>query len=113
MRGFVTRWVMGVAILALLGGGARQMARLIPPSNDPAPPLSRIESRQEKLALEPPPGLFGCIELQGVPFVEVNVTFKQEGQNTQTTLTDAEGCYQFNDVLSDKTFEVMIGPLTP
>ena len=113
MRGSVVRRVMGVAILALLGGGAKQVARLTPPSNDSATPLSRVESPHEKQVLEPPPDLFGCIQLQDVPLFEVYVTFKQEGQRRQTTLTDANGCYQFNDVRSDKTFEVMIGPLTP
>ncbi len=60
-----------------------------------------------------PPDLFGCLHLHGVPLATVTVTLRQEGQDTQTTVTDADGCYQFHAVLSDTTVTVRIGPLTP
>ena len=59
-------------------------------------------------------GVSGCITLDGEPVVGAKVKLKQKDELKQTTQTDADGCYQFESVVSGKKFKVIIkGPVVP
>ena len=44
-----------------------------------------------------PPDISGCIEIIGEPLVGVEIMLKQQGGLNLTTVTDAEGCYEFQN----------------
>jgi fibro-slime domain-containing protein len=69
---------------------------------------------QTSIALEETPRITGCINLTGSPLVRNKVVLKQGGEAAQTTETDANGCYAFDDVVAGKRFLVLIpGPRVP
>jgi len=56
----------------------------------------------------------GCIQLIGSPVMSAPVTLKQKREAGQTTTMNAAGCYQFDNAVSGKTFQVIInGPAVP
>lgn len=63
----------------------------------------------------PSPGdIFGCIELKGQPVIGSNISLRQPRERIQITQSNAEGCYQFDRVLSGKGFTLTIqGPRVP
>jgi hypothetical protein len=59
-------------------------------------------------------GVSGCVTLDGEPVVGAKVKLKQKDEVRQITQTDADGCYQFESVVSGKKFKVTIkGPVVP
>lgn len=46
-----------------------------------------------------PPAISGCIELYGDPLSEIEVTLKQQGSPSLSTMTDSNGCYKFKDAV--------------
>ena len=62
----------------------------------------------------PIPDVSGCLDLQGSPLAGRKVDLLQNNETTQTTKTDARGCYTFENTASGKTFQVIIrGPVVP
>jgi hypothetical protein len=60
------------------------------------------------------PDASGCIKLKGSPLVNQQVILTQNDERKQRTTTDANGCYKFDNVVSGKSFKVIIrGPLVP
>ncbi len=58
------------------------------------------------------PAVSGCINLKGSPVVNATVVLKQRREPHQITTTDSNGCYKFENVVSDKKFNVIInGPI--
>lgn len=54
------------------------------------------------------PDVSGCITLQGSSIVNRKVILKQPLEPDQSTTTDANGCYKFDNAVSGKTFKVII-----
>ncbi len=53
--------------------------------------------------------VYGCIYLKGSPLEEgTKVILKQKGEGRKETSTDANGCYEFNNVVSGKKGRVII-----
>jgi hypothetical protein len=60
------------------------------------------------------PDIHGCLQLSGKPIRNRKVVLRQSGQINQTTYTDANGCYDFDNAVSGKPFDVLIkGPVVP
>ena len=60
------------------------------------------------------PAISGCIKLKGLPLVNSRVDIDQPKKGNQTTTTDANGCYKFDNAVSGKNFRVIInGPVVP
>ena len=60
------------------------------------------------------PDVSGCINLQGLPLANRRVILRQKGEPKQSTRTDANGCYEFESVVSGKKFKIIIkGPVVP
>jgi len=60
------------------------------------------------------PDVSGCINLQGSPLANRRVILRQKGEPKQSTRTDANGCYEFESVVSGKKFKLIIkGPVVP
>ena len=56
----------------------------------------------------------GCIQLGGSPVSSASVVLKQKREADQSTTTNTSGCYQFDNAVSGKTFQVIInGPVVP
>ncbi len=69
---------------------------------------------QLMLRVTPPENVFGCIELKGTPVMGSKVFLGQSDEPTQKSFTDPDGCYRFDDIVSEKTFWVIIqGPIVP
>jgi hypothetical protein len=66
------------------------------------------------LRVTPPQNLKGCVELKGIPVVGSEVDLNQPKELSQTTYTDEDGCYRFEELVSGKKFTVNIkGPIVP
>jgi hypothetical protein len=64
--------------------------------------------------IAPVPDVSGCIKLKGSPLANHRVILKQTTEPDQTTTTDANGCYEFENIVSGKRFDVIIeGPIAP
>ncbi len=60
------------------------------------------------------PDVSGYIKLKSSPLANRRVILKQKGEPNQTTKTDANGYYEFQNVVSGKRFKVIIkGPVVP
>lgn len=53
-------------------------------------------------------GVSGCIKVRGVPIVGSKVRLKQKGEKAQKTTTDANGCFEFKQIVSGKKFKIKI-----
>lgn len=54
------------------------------------------------------PDVSGCIKFQGLPLVEAEVRLNQRDEPRQITTTGPDGCYEFQDIVQDKDFNVEI-----
>jgi len=60
------------------------------------------------------PVISGCIQLGGSPDSGASVILKQKREADHSTTTNTSGCYQFDNAVSGKTFQVIInGPTVP
>lgn len=58
----------------------------------------RIVRMRGTKVVEPAPDLSGCIKLNGDPLEKgIEVTLKQQGGPNLTTMTNSEGCYEFEN----------------
>ena len=57
---------------------------------------------------QPPPAVRGCMDVHGQPLSGVQVKLIQRGGKNQETLTDINGCYEFENVLPHKGFSIEI-----
>jgi hypothetical protein len=65
-------------------------------------------------AIVPVPDISGCIYLQGQPLPNRKVTLRQPRVVNKTTTTDTDGCYEFENAVSGKRFNMIIsGPIVP
>ena len=61
-----------------------------------------------------PPDVSGCIKIKGAPAVNLEVKLIQKGGKNQTTFTDENGFYQFENLVPGKAFDIKItGPVFP
>lgn len=61
-----------------------------------------------------PTGIQGCVTLEGVPLSDRKIKLTQDDEPKQTTRTDDSGCFNFDQRVSDKKFQVLIkGPIGP
>ncbi len=60
------------------------------------------------------PDITGCIKMKSTAIKKTKVLARQQGEADQITVTDGKGCYEFSNIVSGKTFQVIInGPLVP
>jgi len=58
--------------------------------------------------LRPVSDISGCINLKGKPLANTKVILMQFGEGKQTTVTDAEGCYEFEGIASGRRFWLLL-----
>lgn len=58
--------------------------------------------------LQPVPDVRGCVESRGAPVAGREVLLYQQGAAEKRTITDAAGCYQFDDLLPGNNYDVII-----
>jgi hypothetical protein len=69
---------------------------------------------QLTLRVTPPQNLAGCLKLKGIPLIGSVVNLRQPNELLQTTYTDGNGCYVFEELVRSKRFTVTIkGPVVP
>lgn len=87
---------------------------------DPTDPTNKIlvtYSGQALYAIYDPsrnPDVHGCMWLKGKPVRSRKVILSQLNESNQSITTDVYGCYEFENVVSGKSFDVLIkGPIVP
>jgi len=66
------------------------------------------------LMVTPPKSVSGCVQLFDNPVVGNEVFLKQGKELKLVTYTDTDGCYRFDDIVSENNFTVTIkGPVVP
>ena len=55
-----------------------------------------------------PPGISGCIKVQGLPLTSKIVILRQWREPAQVAWTNDEGCYEFETINLDKGFSIRI-----
>ena len=59
-------------------------------------------------SVQPLADISGCIRAQGALLVDRQVMLKQPGERRWATITDAGGCYTFQETARGKPFQILI-----
>ena len=65
------------------------------------------------IVLHPASDISGCINLKGKPLADTKLILMQFGEGKQTTVTDAEGCYEFKSIASSRRFWLLLSSPAP